>query len=233
MTNRGETRVTGSNRPDVLTLNARRNRTYSYGVMLTEENSMFPFAANWLLASVLLHAGLAKAGRPREFASALRDEYRITVRPLQIAILLSWSEIALATLLVVAPSRGWVVWAAALLLGTFTAILLKVRWQGAVAISCSCFGMDEARWPIRWLLLRNAGLLLAAVYLLLPRNAAVLSAPPPAVLPGLLSLVGLAMSAMLARATHRAWRTRQQALEGIRVLMQAGAADRSFRWSLK
>lgn len=194
---------------------------------------MFPIAANWRLASVLLHAGLAKAGRHREFVSALRDEYHITTRPLQIAIVLSWSEIALAILLVVAPSRGWVVWATALLLGAFTAILLKVRWQGTVAISCSCFGMEEARWPIRWLLVRNAGLLLAAVYLLLPRNAAVLSAPPLAVLPGLLSLVGLAMSAMFARAAHRAWRTRQQALDGIRVLMQAGPADRSFRWSLK
>jgi hypothetical protein len=201
--------------------------------MVTGADSTLPLAATWFLASVLLHAGLAKAGRPREFASALRDEYRITIRPLQIAILLSWSEIALAILLVVAPSRGRVVWATALLLGTFTAILLKVRWQGATAISCSCFGMDEARWPIRWLLLRNAGLLLAAVYLLLPRNAAVLSAAPPAVLPGLLSLVGLAMSAMLARATHRAWRTQQQALDGIRVLMQAGASDRSFRGSLK
>jgi hypothetical protein len=194
---------------------------------------MFPLAANWLLASVLLHAGLAKAAHPREFASALRDEYHITTRPLQIAIVLSWIETALAILLVVAPSRGWVVWATALLLGTFTTILLKVRWQGTVAISCSCFGMDEARWPIRWLLVRNAGLLLAAVYLLLPRNAAVLSAPPLAVLPGLLSLVGLAMSAMFARAAHRAWRTRQQALDGIRVLMQASTADRSFRGSLK
>lgn len=194
---------------------------------------MFPLAANWLLASVLLHAGLAKVGHPREFASALCDEYHITTRPLQIAIVLSFCEIALAILLVVAPSRGWVVWATALLLGTFTAILLKVRWQGTVAISCSCFGMEEARWPIRWLLVRNAGLLLAAVYLLLPRNAAVLSAPPLAVLPGLLSLVGLAMSAMFARAAHRAWRTRQQALDGIRVLMQASPAGHSFQWSLK
>src|SRR5215468_4656742 len=201
--------------------------------MVADVDSTFPLAATWLLASVLLHAGLAKAGRPRAFASALRDEYRITIRPLQISIFLSWSEIALAILLVVAPSRGRVIWATALLFGTFTAILLKVRWQGAMAISCSCFGMDEARWPIRWLLLRNAGLLLVAVYLLLPRNAAILSAAPPAVLPGLLSLVGLAMTAMLARAAHRAWRTRQQALEGIRVLMQAGAADRSFRGSLK
>lgn len=201
--------------------------------MLTGADSIFPLAANWLLASVLLQAGLAKAGRPHEFASALRDEYRITIRPLQIAIALSWSEIALAILLVVAPSRGWVAWATALLLGTFTAILLKVRWQGAVTIACSCFGMDEARWPIRWLLLRNAGLLLAAVYLLLPQNAAVLSAPPPAVLPGLLSLLGLAMGAMFARAARRAWRTRQQALEGIRVLMQESAVDHSFRWSLK
>lgn len=194
---------------------------------------MFPLAASWLLASVLLHAGLAKAGRPREFASALRNEYRITIHPLQIAIFLAWSEIALAIVLIIAPSRGWAAWAAVLLLGTFTAILLKVRWQGAVTISCSCFGMDEARWPIRWLLVRNAGLLLVAVYLLLPQNAAVLSAPPPAVLPGLLSLLGLAMGAMFARAAHRAWRTRQQALEGIRVLLQAGTEDRSFRWSLK
>ena len=200
--------------------------------MVTDVDSTFPLAATWLLASVLLHAGLVKAGRPREFASALRNEYRITIRPLQIAILLSWSEIALAILLVVAPSRGPVVWATALLLGIFTAILLKLRWQGAIALSCSCFGMEEARWPIRWLLVRNAGLLLAAVYLLLPRNAAVLSAAPPAVLPGLLSLVGLAMTSMLARTTHRAWRTRQQALDGIRVLMQEGAADRSFRGSL-
>lgn len=194
---------------------------------------MFPPAANWLLASVLLQAGLAKAARPQEFASALRDEYRITIRPLPIAILLSWSEIALAILLVVAPSRSWAVWATTLLLGSFTAILLKVRWQGALAISCSCFGMDEARWPIRWLLLRNAGLLLVAVYLLVPQNAAVLSAPPPAVLPGLLSLLGLAMTAMFARAAHRAWRARQQALEEIRVLMQASTKDLSFRWSLQ
>lgn len=194
---------------------------------------MFPLATTWLLASVLLHAGLAKAGHHREFASVLRDEYRITTHPLQIAIVLSWSEIALAILLVVAPSRGWVVWATALLLSTFTVILLNVRWRGTVALSCSCFGMDEASWPIGWLLVRNAGLLLAAAYLLLPQNAAVLSAPPPAVLPGLLSLVGLAMSAMFARAAHRAWRTRQQALDGIRVLMQPGTADRSFRWSLK
>ncbi|HEX7942736.1 MAG TPA: MauE/DoxX family redox-associated membrane protein, partial [Gemmatimonadaceae bacterium] len=103
---------------------------------------------------MLLHAGLAKAGRPREFASALRDEYRVAIRPLPIAILLSWSEIALAILLVITPSRGWVVWAIVLLLGIFTAVLLNVRWQGAVTIACSCFGMEEARWPIRWLLLR-------------------------------------------------------------------------------
>ncbi len=215
------------------TLNLQKKKLYEHSLMLTGADSLFPAAATWFLASVLLHAGLAKAGRHREFSSALRDEYHITIRPLQIAILLSWSEIALAILLVVAPSRGWVVWATALLLGTFTAILLKVRWQGAMTLSCSCFGMDEARWPLRWLLVRNAGLLLAAVYLLLPRNAAVLSAPPPAALPGLLSLVGLAMTAMFARAAQRAWRMRQQALDGIRVLMQAGAADRSFRWSLK
>lgn len=193
---------------------------------------MCPLAAIWFLASMLLHAGLAKAARPREFASALRDEYRVAIHPLQIAIVLSWSEIALAILLVVTSSRGWVVWAIVLLLGVFTAVLLKVRWQGAVTIACSCFGMEEARWPIRWLLLRNVGLLLLAVYLLLPQNAAAVSAPPPAVLPSLLSLLGLAMGAMFARAAHRAWRTRQQALEGIRLLMQAGA-ERSFRWSLE
>jgi Methylamine utilisation protein MauE len=202
-------------------------------MMLTGVDSMFPLAASWLLASVLLHAGLAKAGRPRALASALRDEYRITIQPRLIAVLLPWSEIALAILLVVAPSRGWVAWATALLLGAFTAILLKVRWQGGVTISCSCFGMDEARWPIRWLLLRNAGLLLVTVYLLLPQNAAVLSAAPPAILPGLLSLLGLAMGAIFARAAHRAWRTRQQALEGIRLLLQARAQDFSFRRSLK
>src|SRR5262245_361388 len=74
----GETGCAGSNDSEVLALNGQRNQSYSAGLMVTEADSTFPLAATWLLASVLLHAGLAKAGHPRAFASALRDEYRIT-----------------------------------------------------------------------------------------------------------------------------------------------------------
>lgn len=122
--------------------------------------------ARLLLAVVLLWAGLSKVG-DRQSSILAVDAYDVLPEGLvePVAILLPWLEIALGVLLLLGLFVRAAAIGTALLMLMFIAGMAQAKARG-LSIDCGCFGGGGQGQGVTWWdLLRDIGLLAAAVYL--------------------------------------------------------------------
>jgi len=121
---------------------------------------------NWLLAGVLVWAGVMKTLNPAAYAESIIG-FRLVPWPVAVlvALYLPWLELVVAMGLLVPRWREGALWIAT---GLFTgfALLWAVTWARGIDASCGCFGGSgngSAAWPlVRAILLAAvAGALLA------------------------------------------------------------------------
>jgi hypothetical protein len=156
-----------------------------------------------LLSGALLAAATGKVLRPDRFAAALRLSHvpASVVGPVQA--LVPMAEFAIATLVVVANSRGLTVTlvAATALIASFTAWMLWVLSRG-LRVSCACFGGTDA--AVRWSsVLRNVLLGGAAIVGAVLSERTVTKLPSPSVAVVVFES-SLALAFMLALAARSA-----------------------------
>jgi uncharacterized membrane protein YphA (DoxX/SURF4 family) len=125
--------------------------------------------ARLLLAAVFLLAALPKIQDPVAFASSI-EGFRVVGSDLAvwIALILPWLELVTGFGLLIPQIRRGSAMIIALLLLAFIGLHASA-WMRGLDISCGCFGVNEDHTAPNylWLILRNAGLLLACVCVLI------------------------------------------------------------------
>lgn len=124
--------------------------------------------ARLLVAGVFVMAALPKIQDPVAFASSVAA-FRVIGPELSgwVALLLPWLELVIGVGLVVPAIRRASGGLIGLLLVVFIGLHLSA-WARGLDISCGCFGAEtgEASGDYRWLILRNAALLVAITLVL-------------------------------------------------------------------
>lgn len=129
-------------------------------------------SVRFVLATILLVAGLAKLAHRQASVQALRD-FGVSRRLQPLGALLPPLEIAVATGFLFAASAWYAAWGALALLSLFIAGMTANLARGHQPV-CACFGQVHAK-PISWrTLLRNGVLAACATWL-------IASGPPPPV----------------------------------------------------
>lgn len=123
------------------------------------------WACRLVLAGIFLYTGYIKLESPLQFAAVLSG-YKLF--PDELILPLSqyfpWVEIALGVLLLAGWKIRYVAIGACALLGAFVAVLALTYFRGIEA-NCGCFSFDDRISP--WTLLRDALILLPAIFLVL------------------------------------------------------------------
>lgn len=133
------------------------------------KKTWFALIARLLLVAVFLFAALPKIQDPVAFAGSI-DGFRVVSYDLAvwIALLLPWLELVTGFgVLIPQIRRGSAVILAIMLIGFIG--LHASAWIRGLDISCGCFGVHEDHNTPNylWLILRNLGLLIACVCVLL------------------------------------------------------------------
>lgn len=117
-------------------------------------------AAALVLACVFIQAGLHKCRAPREFALTL-ENYRVLPGWLnrQCVYLVPVAEIMTGAALALPPMTRPAAWAAAILLGAYTAAIGVNLLRGRRDMDCGCGGPRQKQLLGEWMLARNALLL--------------------------------------------------------------------------
>lgn len=120
--------------------------------------------ARWLLAAVFLTSALGKLRDRRAFAAIVLD-YRILPRrwARRFAIVLPWLELALGLMLLLGLGTKVAAALSALLLLTFIIAMGVNLRRGRTDLSCGCGGARHAQKIGRRLIVRNLGLILLAL----------------------------------------------------------------------
>lgn len=123
--------------------------------------------ARLVLVWVFIRAGLPKVQDPVAFAASI-DGYRVISGSLSmwVALFLPWLEIIISVGVLTPWLRRGSATIMALLLGLFIA-LHGSAWARGLDIECGCFGESTSSPDYHWLILRNLGLLLITIFVLL------------------------------------------------------------------
>ena len=127
---------------------------------------LFALVARLVLAWVFIRAGLPKVQDPAVFAVSI-DGFRIMSGSLTlwVAVVLPWLELIIGIGLLTPWLRRASAWLIAALLGLFITLHASA-WARGLDINCGCFGETADSPDYHWLILRNLGLLLIAIFLL-------------------------------------------------------------------
>jgi len=116
-----------------------------------------------VLAGVLGFAGAAKLRDPAAFATDVENFHLLAPGfSAVLAVYLPWLELLLAAGLLL---PRWKSAAALLATGLFAGFALAVAsaWVRGLDIDCGCFGHAGVAEPLRWVILRDVVLLIAAL----------------------------------------------------------------------
>lgn len=164
-------------------------------------------ACRWILGSVFLAAGLAKAGRPSELAAAMQ-RYGLLPRPAVRP--LAWGLPAFELLLGASLVAGAVPLVAASLAGVALTVFgsaIAVNLRRGRRFECGCGFMDGAE--ISWMMvLRNGSLLIVALFVVFAPKSGLSVAPGPTVfssghVPSASRLIAMPLLAILIVAAVR------------------------------
>jgi len=129
-------------------------------------SGLFALLAQLVLAWVFIRAGLPKVEEPAAFAVAI-DGFRIVSGrvTLWLALSLPWLEIVIGIASLTPWLRRASHWTMAFLLLVFMGLHTSA-WARGLDISCGCFGETADSPDYHWLILRNLGLFLLAIFIL-------------------------------------------------------------------
>ena len=127
----------------------------------------FVLLARLVLSATLLFAALPKIGDPVAFATSI-EGFRLVGRQgsLWVALVLPWLELVVGMGLLIPQIRRGCGILIALLLLLFIGLHISA-WMRGLDISCGCFGQGEEPANYLWLILRNVGLLIAMIAVLI------------------------------------------------------------------
>ena len=132
------------------------------------KQSLFVLIARLVIAGVFLQAALPKIQDPVAFATSVAA-FRVIGPELSgwVALFLPWLELVLGIGIVLPAIRR----TSAALIGLLLLVFISLHasaWARGLDISCGCFGSEtgEATTDYRWLILRNALLLIACIFVL-------------------------------------------------------------------
>lgn len=165
-----------------------------------------------VLALTLLWAGFAKVVRWSSWRPSLEPYGIAEGLRSPVAILVPATEISVATLIIVGPTRVAMALTLAML-GAFSLAVLRARASEGDSLPCGCFGGTEAR-DFRLMLVRNGflGALAGAVLLSRTNDTVVSSDDLPSssqILPALLVLSGALLVVWTLRQATSMMRRRE------------------------